>query len=197
MRTEVSGVGSRSVRLENDLSTMLSRQRRNNQRGNSIVEFALIMTPMFALLLSIVELSMPIFKKSTFTAAVREGCRYGITYQTTYNGTPYGTQSDAIKAVVQNNSMGFLAGATGLSLIHVKYYLSVSPFTEVTGTSTANRDGNVLEVSVQGSAHNWIAPVAWFYGATTFQVTGSPLTLAAVSADRLETLPPGATRPSP
>jgi Flp pilus assembly protein TadG len=175
---------------------MPARQRRPTQRGNSILELALIMTPMFALLLSIVELSMPIFKKSTFTAAVREGCRYGITYQVAYNGTTYTSQTAAIKAVVQNNAMGFLAGSTGLSQIYVKYYLPVSPFTEVTGTSTANRDGNIMEVSIQGYTHNWIAPVAWFYGSTTFQVTGSALTIAAASADRLETLPAGSTRPS-
>lgn len=162
-----------------------------------MLELALILTPMFALLLAIVELSLPIFKKSTFTSAVREGCRYGITYQTAYNGTTYGSQTAAIKAVVQNNAMGFLAGTTGLSQIQVKYYLSVSPFTEVTGTSTANRDGNVLEVSIVGYTENWIAPVAWSYGRTDFQVTGAPLTIAASSADRLETLPAGSTRPSP
>ena len=104
------------------------------------------MTPFLALLLAIVELSLPIFKKSLFTAAVREGCRYGITFQTTYQGTTYGTQTRAIQAVVQSNTMGFLTGTTGLSQIKVQYFLPVSPFTEVTGTPTANRDGNVLQV---------------------------------------------------
>ncbi len=162
-----------------------------------MLELALILTPMFALLLAIVELSLPIFKKSTFQDAVREGARYGITYQTTYNGTTYGSQTAAIQAVVQNNAMGFLAGPTGLAKIYVKYYLPVSPFTDVTNTATANGDGNILEVSVQGYSSPWIAPIAWFYGSTTFQVTGTPLTIAASSADRLETLPIGSTRPSP
>jgi Flp pilus assembly protein TadG len=162
-----------------------------------MLELALILTPMFALLLSIVELSMPIFKKSTFQAAVREGVRYGITYQTTYNGTVYVSQTAAIQAVVQNNAMGFLAGAPGLAKIYVKYYLPVSPFTDVTGTASANADGNIVEVSVRGYAHSWIAPIAWVYGSNTFQVTGTPLTIAASSADRLESLPVGSTRPSP
>ena len=162
-----------------------------------MLELALILTPMFALLLSIVELSMPIFKKSTFQDAVREGVRYGITYQTTYGGTTYGSQTAAIKAVVQYNAMGFLAGTTGLNQIYVKYYLPVSPFTDVTGTSGANADGNIIEVSVQGYSNPWIAPIAWFYGSTNFQVTGTPLTIAASSASRLETLPVGSTRPSP
>src|SRR5690348_5461573 len=121
-----------------------SRRKLVSRRGSTILELALILTPMFALLLSIVELSFPVFKKSTFQAAVREGVRYGITYQTTYNGTSYSSQTNAIKAVVQNNAMGFLAGSTGLSQINVKYYLTVSPFTEVTGTPNANADGNIL-----------------------------------------------------
>src|ERR1700686_1523530 len=112
-----------------------TRRKRATQGGNTMLELALILTPMFALLLGIVELSLPIFKKSTFQAAVREGVRYGITYQTTYNGTAYASQTAAIKAVVQTNAMGFLAGTTGANQIYVKYYLPVSPFTEVTGTA--------------------------------------------------------------
>jgi Flp pilus assembly protein TadG len=183
--------------IQMNLSHKSNRRRRTAQRGNTMLELALILTPMFALLLAIVELSLPIFKKSTFQAAVREGVRYGITYQTTYNGTSYTSQTAAIKAVVQTNAMGFLAGATGLSQINVKYYLPVSPFTDVTGTGSANADGNILEVSIQGYTHQWIAPVAWTYGSTTnFQVTGTPLTIAASSADRLESLPVGSARPT-
>ena len=62
----------------------------------------------------------------------------------------YTSQTAAIKAVVQANSMGFLAGTTGANMIYVKYYLPVSPFTEVTGTAGANKDGNVIEVSISG-----------------------------------------------
>src|SRR6202158_159523 len=126
------------------------RRRTARQSGSTITELALILTPFLAIMLAIVELSLPIFKKSLFTAAVREGCRYGITYQTSYQGTTYGTQPGPIQAVVQTNTMGFLSGTTGLTQIKVQYFLPVSPFTEVTGTSAANRDGNVLQVSVQG-----------------------------------------------
>jgi Flp pilus assembly protein TadG len=174
-----------------------NRKKRAAQRGNTMLELALILTPMFALLLAIVELAMPIFKKSTFQDAVREGVRYGITYQTTYNGTTYSSQTAAIKAVVQYNSMGFLAGTSGANQIYVKYYSPVSPFTDVTSSSSANADGNIIEVSVQGYTNSWIDPIAWSYGRTSFQVTGTPLTVAASSADRLETLPVGSTRPSP
>jgi len=195
--TSLKQYSPKGMRGFENTGRLAGARNRIRQRGNTMLELALILTPMFALLLSIVELSLPIFKKSTFQAAVREGVRYGITYQTTYNGTSYASQTAAIKSVVQTNAMGFLAGATGLGQINVKYYLPVSPFTEVTGTGSANADGNIIEVSIQGYTHSWIAPVAWSYGSTTnFQVTGTPLTIAASSADRLESLPVGSARPT-
>jgi len=174
------------------------RAARNKSRcGNTLVELALVLTPLFALLLAIIEVSMPIFKKSTFVSAVREGCRYGITYQTTYNGTSYTSQSAAIKAVVQANSMGFLADTSN---IHVNYYLSSSPFTDVTAGGSgivANNDGNIIQVSISGYTHSWIAPIVWGYSGQTFSVTQGSLPILASSADRLETLPVGSTRPAP
>lgn len=175
----------------------VTHRRAGSRRGNTLVELALVIVPMFALLLSIVEVSLPIFKKSTFLAAVREGCRYGITYQTTYNGTSYSSQTAAIKAVVQANSMGFL---TDTSLVHVNYYLSSSPFTDVTSGGTGivpNNDGNIIQVSISGYTHSWIDPINWAYEGKTFSVTQGSLPIIAVSADRLETLPVGSTRPSP
>lgn len=169
-------------------------RRRARQSGNTLTEMALIMTPFFALTLSIIELSLPIFLKSTFVDAVREGCRYGITFQTSYNGTNYSSQTAAITAVVEDNSMGFL-NSSNANLISVQYYNSTT-FTQVTGTG-ANADGNIIMVSVAGYTYNWINPINWFYGSTRFSVTGNPLTLSASTADRLETLPVGATRPAP
>lgn len=173
--------------------TVRPKREHRGRRGNTLLEFALILTPFFALALTTIELALPIFKKSTFENAVREGCRYGITYQTTYNGTTYGSMTAAIKAVVQANAMGFL---TDPSVIHVNYFNS-STFADVTGTPSANADGNVIQVSVSGYTHSWIAPIAWFWGSTIFQLNPAPLTIAAVSADRLESLPPGNVRPSP
>jgi len=177
-----------------------SRHRR--ETGNTILELALILSPLMALLLAIVELSLPIFKKSTLISAVREGCRYGITLQTSYNGTNYSSQTAAIKAVVQANAMGFLAGTTGANMIYVNYYnpnSTPTPFADVTngGTGIANADGNIMQVSIQGYTHQWIAPINWFFGGTRFQVTNGSLPIIAVSADRLETLPAGSARPSP
>ncbi len=161
------------------------------------MELALVITPMFALLLAIVEVSLPIFKKSTFVAAVREGCRFGITYQTSYNGTNYSSMTAAIQAVVLRNSMGFLSDTSD---IHVNYFLSSSPFTDVTAGGSGivpNNDGNIIQVSITGYTHNWIDPINWGYSGRTFSVTQGSLPIVAMSADRLESLPVGSTRPSP
>jgi Flp pilus assembly protein TadG len=173
-------------------TTPRNRNRRRGLRGNVIVEFALIMTPFFALTLATIELSLPIFKRSTFLSAVRDGCRFGITYQTSYAGTTYGNQTAAIQAVVQANSMGFLT----TSNILVDYYDGVS-FAKVTGNANANADGNILQVSLTGYTHQWIAPINWLGPGSTYSVTPTPLGITAVSADRMESLPPGATRPTP
>jgi Flp pilus assembly protein TadG len=169
-------------------------RKRARQSGNTLVEMALVMVPFFALTLSIIELALPIFLKSTFVDAAREGCRYGITFQTAYNGNTYSSQTAAITAVVEANSMGFL-NSSNANLITVQYYNSTT-FAQVTGSS-ANADGNILMVSVSGYTYNWINPINWFYGSTRFSITGSPLTLGASSMDRLETLPVGASRPAP
>jgi len=176
---------------------MIERRRRAKQGGNTILELALIITPFLAITLTIMELALPIFKKSTFESAVREGCRYGITFQTTYNGTTYGSQTAAIKAVVEYNSMGFL-NTSNANLINVNYYNSAT-FADVTGSGAglANADGNILQVSVSGYTHNWIAPVQWVFGSTTFGLNNTPLSISAVSADRLESLPVGSARPTP
>jgi hypothetical protein len=138
-------------------------------------------------MLAIIDFSMPIFLKSTFSAAVREGCRFGVTYNLTFRGTTYTSQTAAIKAVVQNYSMGFLAGTSGASKITVKYYSPVSPYGDLTGQTGANSGGNILEVSINNYTFTPIAPI-WR--------SGSPLSISAISSDRLETLPAGTAPPA-
>lgn len=160
---------------------------RPKRRGAAIVELALVFVPLMALMFAIIDFSMPIFLKSMFTAAVREGCRFGIAYQMNYKGTAFGSQTAAIKAVVQDYSMGFLAGTAGASKISVNYYAQTAPFGQLTG-SGSNNSGNILEVSVNG--YSWV-PIVPIWRST------SPLTINAISSDRLEGLAVGASPPTP
>lgn len=147
-----------------------------------MVELAFALMPTLALLFAIVDFCMPIFLTSTFNHAVREGARYAITYRT-FSGQSH---SRSIKTIVQQNSTGFLASSAHLDKISVRYY-SPTTFAEVTGPN-ANAGGNIVEVRVQGFQWNWILPI-WR--------SGTPITIGASSADRLEQLPVGAPRPAP
>jgi Flp pilus assembly protein TadG len=157
------------------------------ERGAAIVELALILVPLMALMFAIIDFSLPIFLKSMFTAAVREGCRFGIAYQMSYKGTTYSSQTASIKAVVQDYSMGFLSGTSGANKISVNYYSPISPFNLLTGNG-ANNSGNILEVTING--YSWV-PLAPIWRSNT------ALTINAISADRLEGLPAGASPPTP
>jgi hypothetical protein len=165
----------------------IRRKRVRSRRGASLVEAALVLLPFMALMLAIIDFAMPIFLNSLMANAAREGSRFAITHQTSYNGVNYTTHTAAIKAVVQANSMGFLAGPLGASKIQVKYFASAPPFGEQTGVG-ANKPGNIVEVSVSGYNWLWIAPL-WR--------TANPLSITAGSSGRLEPLSAGASPPAP
>lgn len=156
-----------------------------------MVEFALVFTPVLALLLGIVDFAIPIFLVATFHHAVREGVRYGITYQT-YPGL---SQTDSIKKVVQQNAVGFLSGQSGLDKIVIKYY-NPTTFAQVTGPN-ANAGGNIVEVSIQGFSWSFMAPLWQYISGNPPAGTSNSINITAISSDRLEQLPLGAPRPAP
>jgi len=152
--------------------------QRYGSRGNALVELAMIIVPMTALMFAIVDFGLAIFARSSMQHAVREGVRYAVTYQ-----TKSGMGHDAsIKDVVQQNSMGFLKGPAGLEKIHVRYYAPDS-LVEV----PENAPGNVVEVSVEGYNWNWIVPI---------MRTKTPWTITVRSGDRMEGLPGGTAPPA-
>jgi len=142
-----------------------------------MVEAAFVYVPLFALMLAIVDFSVAIFLRSTFQHAVREGVRYAVTYQT-MSGLGHDL---SIKTTVQQNAMGFLNGATGLSKISVNYYAP-----DTLAPTASNMPGNIVEVSIEGYNYGWIAPV-WR--------SHTPLAITARSSDRMEGLPGGSAPP--
>jgi Flp pilus assembly protein TadG len=142
------------------------------QKGAALVELPLVLIPLIALWVAIVDFSFGIFLKGTFQHAVREGVRYVVTSR-----TEAGMGQDAsIKAVVQRNAMGFLNGTEGASRIHIRYYVPGS-----LAETQSNAGGNIVEVSVEGYTWNWIAPV--------LRRSEAPLTIVARSSDRMEASP--------
>ena len=139
-----------------------------------MVEFALVLLPLLAIIFGIIDFSLAVFLRSTFRHAAREGARYAVTGR-----TAAGMGQDAsIRAVVQRNAMGFLNGSSGASKIFVRYY---TPGTLV--ETQSNAGGNIVEVSIEGYTWSWIAPV--------LRRAQPGLTVLARSSDRVENSPGG------
>lgn len=152
-----------------------SRAVRGRSRGNASIETALVLMPLLAIVFAIVDHGLVVFLQSTFQHAVREGVRYAVTYQ-----VQAGLGHDAsIRTVVVRNAMGFLNGRE--SAVKIRYF-DPTTFQEVPD----NVPGNIIEVSIEGYQHRWMAAL--------WRAPGT-LQIRARSADRMEGLPTGASPP--
>lgn len=159
----------------------ISESRKRRQKGNTLVETAIVFLPLLAIMLGIIDFSMAIFMRATLQNAVREGVRYAVTYQT---GSGM-CQDASIKSVVQSASVGFLSGTTNAEKIKVRYYATSNLTTEVTGANS-NAPGNIVEIAVENYNWSWIAPL-WR--------SGAPFNINVYAADRMEGLPGGVSPP--
>lgn len=129
-----------------------------------MLEAALVFLAMMALFFALVDYSMAIFVQNVMSNAVREGVRFAITQQTGANG-----QDAAIKSVVQQYSLGFLNGSSGLAKISIQYYNSQT-LAAVSGNGS-NAQGNVCVVSINNYMWSWMAPL--WRGSTQFAISTS------------------------
>jgi Flp pilus assembly protein TadG len=192
-----------------------STRNRRSQRGNAIIEGALVFLPLMAVLFGIVDVSLAIFIQSTLTTATREGTRFAITYSSAYMGSSCaGSQAACDVQAVQYNAVG-LPVPLATSFITVNYYTAndltnpvescnagtcstsvctVStcqlPQTLTNGTvvNYANQPGNVVEVVVAAYPWNWLVPLHGYSA-------GTGITLGASSVDVLGGLALGSTTP--
>ena len=129
---------------------------------------------------------MLLFRWATLQNAVREGCRYAITFQT---ATGKG-QDVSVEAVVQQYAMGMVKATDSPQDIFVKYYSTSNLNTAI--ASGGNVPGNIVEVSVQGLSWSWIAPLSGSYGGSVpFFRSTTPITLNIFSSDILGGFPAG------
>jgi Flp pilus assembly protein TadG len=139
--------------------------------------------PVFALILAFVDFGLILFRWTTLQNAVREGCRYAITYQ-----VATGLNQDAsIEQVVQQYSMGFVTTTDTPQHIFVNYYAPTNLTTPIPYASGGNVPGNVVEVSVQNVSWAWIAPLSGTYLGNS----RSPITINVYSSDIMNGYPQG------
>src|SRR5580700_1454973 len=142
-------------------ATSVSTRRKRVSAGNALVEWMFVLLPTFALITAFFDVSFALFSWSTVQNAVREGCRYAITFQvappTGATWTCTGTQDNCIENDVAANSMGLVTVAGGL--INVNYYAQATPTTAIAAPN-GNVPGNIVVVSILNYPLNWMVPLS-------------------------------------
>jgi Flp pilus assembly protein TadG len=153
----------------------ISERRRITSSGSQWVELAFVLLPFFALITAFFDVGFVLFSWSTIQNAVREGCRYAITFQTApptgATWTCTSTQDNCIESDVAANSMGLVTVAGGL--IHVNYYAQATPTTAIAAPN-GNVPGNIVVVSIQSYPLNWIVPLSGTGGGGMLNTSSSP-----------------------
>jgi Flp pilus assembly protein TadG len=164
--------------------------RRRKQRGNTILDSALCFLPMMAMFFGVIDVCYAVSIQSLLSQAVRAGSRFAITFSGSYNGNTCTSQAACIAKVVQDNSVGFLAG-TKVNSVTVNYYISNNlttpvmtcnagtctagtpalPYTYTVATTTGttsvtisypNQPGNIVEVIIPSYPLLWMVPITGF-----------------------------------
>lgn len=159
----------------------VSARRIRKSSGNSMIEGVFTILPTFALICAFLDFGMALFRWTTLQNAVREGCRYAITFQTGSSG-----QDTAIRQVVATYAFGMIS-ATDTTHIQIHYYSPV----DLTEQSPGNVPGNVVEVSVQGMSWAWMAPFSGSLSWGRSLRTDSPIAISVYSSDIMGGYPAG------
>ncbi len=168
-------------------------RRRRSQKGQAVVETALMIVPLLMLLIAILDFSLAIFIMDTLEYAVRQGVRYAVTGQvTTVPGSPPTTlgQDASIRGVVRANALGLLSSVPDAN-ITINYYAfdTATDTWQPTSGVNSNTGGNMVKVSVTGYSWFWMLPGANSWGNTRGGSTFLPINTA--SADIMEGCPLG------
>lgn len=163
----------------------VSGRRRRRSGGNTLIESVFTILPTFALFCAFADFGLVLFRWSTLQNAVREGCRYAITFQTSGGQG----QDASIKSVVQQYAFGFVTANDSPAHIFVNYY-SISDLNTAIA-SGGNIPGNVVEVSVQNITWQWLAPLSGSLLWGSAIRTDAPITFATYSSDVLGGYPAG------
>jgi Flp pilus assembly protein TadG len=166
-------------------SARVSARRRRCSNGNAMIEWMLVLLPYMAILTFFFDVTFAIYSWSTIQNAVREGCRYAITFQTSGQLG----QDASIKQVVAQYSMALVASNS--SLINVNYFAPSAPNVAIApgATPAGNVPGNIVEVSIQSYPIQWLFPLSGTiinpYRSTT------PSAISVYSSDILGGFPAG------
>ena len=169
-------------------------------RGAEMMEFTLALLPLMMMMFLLLDACWGMFVKGTLAFAAHEGVRVGITITGTQATAAGSDLTTMVKTIVQQQSLGFLNGATGLSKIKVNYYQppaagSTAAATDVSTQASGNSPSNIMQVSVQGFSLKPLVPRLFGLGKP---VDVSATAISAIAADIIEPsrdVPPIGTAP--
>jgi Flp pilus assembly protein TadG len=147
------------------------RRPPRGERGQAAIEVGLTVVLLFGLIFLVMDLAMLLFVQSTLMQAVREGVRVGVT------GRPYAGNvyvNDAIRAMVQDQALGFLNGTSGACRIRIDY------FNPDTGAVSTGTQGDLLVVSVSNFNYTPLGAVL---------KSADPFSISVSSSDIVERCP--------
>jgi Flp pilus assembly protein TadG len=159
-----------------------------SRRGAEMLEFTFTFLPLMIMIIVLLDASWAIFVKSTLAFAVRSGVRVGITITGTQATAAGSNLTSMVKAAVQANALGLLAGPSGLAKIKVNYLQppapgSTDPAVDVSGNSDGNNPLNIMQVSILGYSLKPLIP-RFFSWRTAIDNSSTPI--GAVAADLIE-----------
>lgn len=154
-------------------------RRRRGTHGAQLIEFTLNFLPFMVMLIVLVDTAWAIFAQATLQQAVRMGVRQGITLTTAQVST---NLTDTVKAYVQAHAVGLLNGNTGKAYIKVNYF-DQDTQADVSTSSTGNRSGNLMQVSVVGFP---LVPLMPRFFSWKSAVDATPMSMTVHAADMIE-----------
>jgi hypothetical protein len=147
---------------------------------------------------------MVIFLIGLFQEEARTASRALSTYNMTYNGSTYSTQTSLAQQMMIDGSLGFISSTNVSTYVQVNYYFPddlTSPatasrlphtWTDTKGQSQTvnyvNAPGNVVEVRVVGFPWNWMVPMPNF-------MPGKTISIGSQGVDIFGGLPVGSASP--
>jgi len=157
------------------------------RKGAEVLEFTLVLLPLLAMVLVLLDTAWANYAKSTMQYAVRMATRRGVTL-TAQQLDRGQCLTDVVKSTVQQNSFGILAGDSKLHLIKVNYFKppkadSSDPVVDVSSQPDGNMPGNIMQVSVQGYSMLPLMPRLFGWNQSADK---SPLAVSVYAADRIE-----------
>ena len=152
-----------------------------------MIEFTLIMLPLFGITFLTLDVAWAIFSKATLQWAVRDAVRYGVTVTGAQAGANGLTTTVKLRAAQM--SLGLLSGTSGAdgtdSRLQVHFYQpgGTTGVVDVTSAAGANDPGNIIQLSVNNYQMFKLLPL--FYSWNQAPDTGK-VSINAAAADVIE-----------